>query len=67
MNLFTNKSCVVCGKGFLPKGNSTILADGFQDQDTSEMVHFGNCQKEHYKSKSKKGMRGLYSEVPLML
>lgn len=65
MNLFTSKTCSVCGKEFAPDKKNPQLTDGFQDQDTGELVHW-SCRKQHYFYKHKKGMGGLYSEVPLV-
>ena len=40
---------------------------GFRDQDTTQQV-CNNCKAQHYKNKfSTPGLKGLYSEVPVII
>ncbi|WP_188621506.1 hypothetical protein [Flavobacterium suaedae] len=66
LNLFTEKNCSHCGEPMAPNPKAPHLANGFYDQDTQELVHW-HCKATHYEKKYKKGMDGLYSEVPLFL
>ncbi len=79
LNLFTdNKECVYCGNGGSKPGNPSLW-NGFQDQDTGDLVCF-QCKEVHYISKAqrmgtleiKAGKKRLYritgmtySEIPV--
>ena len=47
------------------KMNQYIWA-GFYDSDTKQHVCWG-CRKYHYEQKEKAGMKGLFSETPVMV
>lgn len=64
-NLFTDKTCHVCGESLLPTTQANNANNAFFDLDTQQYVHF-KCQDQHYKEKAKKGMAGLYSEMPVI-
>lgn len=77
LNLFTSKVCHYCGGGSISPHNP-YLWDGFQDQDTGELVCKA-CRGVHYYAKAKamgvlikvKGGYEIgpmtYSEFPVML
>ena len=67
LNLVSNIKCSICNNCPGPSDRNPNLWFGFLDQDTGDHI-CNNCKKEHYQNKFKlKGMKGLYSEVPVVL
>lgn len=66
LNLFTDKRCSHCGEPMAPHPKNPNMANGFYDQDTHELVHW-SCKALHYQKKQQAGLRGLYSEMPVIL
>lgn len=66
LNLFTDKRCSHCGQPMAPSEKNPRIVNGFYDQDTEQLCHW-HCKELHYKSKEAAGLRGLYSEAPMMI
>lgn len=62
--LFNFITCTHCNEVIPVKKNSSVVLDGFFDQDTKQNV--GRCcYKKHYTLKNKSKHKNLYSEFPL--
>lgn len=63
-SLFSFITCAHCGNVIPVKNKSSIVLDGFLDQDTKQTV--GRCcYEKHYQIKSTTKYANLYSEFPL--
>lgn len=58
--------CAHCGSDPGLKPGSSVVWNGFEDQDNRQLCCFG-CRERHYLEKAKAGMQGLYSEFPVII
>lgn len=55
-----------CNYCKIDPGVKGIVWNGFQDQDNG-IYCCNNCKSQHYKEKFKTKLRGLFSEVPVII
>lgn len=68
LDLFaTGTACHVCGKDPGRKPEKPHLWHGFRDMDTRQYCCW-DCRQDHYRRKfTNTKLRGLYSEMPVMI
>ena len=57
LDLFSDKTCYLCGKNPGPKQNNPLLWNGFKDMETGQYIGYC-CRKTHYGIKSNNGTQG---------
>jgi len=62
----TSVICHHCGNDPGLKAGSTVVWNGFEDQDNGQLCCNG-CKQVHYEKKAAAGMQGLYSEFPVII